>query len=171
MVDEAGVLDQDSAIALLTVAGDAAATVALVGDRAQLPAVGRGGVLDIAAAMVAGSGRTVFDLDSVHRFTDPAYADLTLRLRAGDNPAYLFDRLYTLGHVQLHRSTDDAHEAIAVATTNPSIPRSQSPQQSRPTTRPAASTTASAANVSPEARSTTRRPSPGTTCCPSARAT
>ena len=117
VVDEAGMLDQDSAIALFTVAGDAAATVALVGDRAQLPAVGRGGVLDLAAALAAGSGRTVFDMDSVHRFTDPTYADLTLRLRAGDNPAHLFDRLHALGHVRLHRSTDDAHEAIATATT------------------------------------------------------
>ena len=71
VVDEAGILDQDSTIALLAVAGDAAATVALVGDRAQLPAVGRGGVLDMAATLVAGSGRTVFDLDSVHRFTRP----------------------------------------------------------------------------------------------------
>jgi hypothetical protein len=117
VVDEAGMLDQDSAIALLTVAGEAAATVALVGDRAQLPAVGRGGVLDMAAALTTGSGGTVFDMDSVHRFTDPAYADLTLRLRAGDNPAYLFDRLYELGHVRLHRSADDAHEDIAAATT------------------------------------------------------
>lgn len=117
VVDEAGMLDQDSAIALLTVADAAAATVALVGDRAQLPAVGRGGVLDMAAALVAGSGRTVFDMDSVHRFTDPIYADLTLRVRAGDNPAHLFDQLHALGHVRLHRSTDDAHEAIAAATT------------------------------------------------------
>nr|WP_269634819.1 MobF family relaxase [Nocardioides sp. CF8] len=116
VVDEAGMLDQDGAIALFTLAGDAAATVALVGDRAQLPAVGRGGVLDVAAALAAGSGRTVFDMDSVHRFTDPIYADLTLRLRAGDNPAHLFDRLYSRGHVRLHTNADDAHEAIAAAT-------------------------------------------------------
>ena len=117
VVDEAGMLDQDSAIALLTVADESAATVALVGDRAQLPAVGRGGVLDCAAALAVGSGRTVFDMDSVHRFTDPVYADLTLRLRAGDNPADLFDRLHALGHVRLHCSTDDAHVDIATATT------------------------------------------------------
>ena len=117
VVDEAGMLDQDSAIALLTLTGEAGATVALVGDRAQLPAVGRGGVLDMAAELAAGSGRTVFDLDSVHRFTDPSYADLTLRLRAGDNPTHLFDRLYAHGHVRVHHSTDDAHEAIAAATT------------------------------------------------------
>ena len=32
-------------------------------------------------------------LDSVHRFTDPAYTDLTLLLRAGRDAAHLFDRL------------------------------------------------------------------------------
>ena len=40
VVDEAGMLDQDSAIALLTLAAEAGATVALVGDRAQLPGGG-----------------------------------------------------------------------------------------------------------------------------------
>lgn len=117
VVDEAGMLDHDSAVALLTVAGEAGATVALVGDRAQLPAVGRGGVLDMAAELTASSGRTVFDMDSVHRFIDPIYADLTLELRAGCDPAHLFDQLHALEHVRLHRGTDDAHEAIAAATT------------------------------------------------------
>lgn len=116
VVDEAGLLDQDSAIALLTTAAEAGATIALVGDRAQLPAVGRGGVLDIAAVLVTGSGGTVHDLDTVHRFSDPAYADLTLKLREGHNPASLFDRLHGLGLVQLHATEDSAHEQIANAT-------------------------------------------------------
>ncbi|MFV0373074.1 AAA family ATPase, partial [Microbacterium sp.] len=51
IVDEAGMLDQDTAIALLTVTAETGATVALVGDRAQLAAVGRGGVLDMAAQL------------------------------------------------------------------------------------------------------------------------
>ncbi len=109
-------LDQDSALALLTLAAEADATIALVGDRAQLPAVGRGGVLDIAAALVTGSGSTVEDLDTVHRFTDPAYARLTLELREGHGPHSLFDRLHGLGLVQLHTSDDSAHEQIATAT-------------------------------------------------------
>ena len=46
-------LDQDTALALFTVAAEQGATVALVGDRAQLPAVGRGGVLDMAAQIGA----------------------------------------------------------------------------------------------------------------------
>jgi hypothetical protein len=76
VVDEAGMLDQDTALALLAVTAEAGATVALVGDRAQLPAVGRGGVLDMAAHI---RGRT-FDMTGVHRFTNPDYADLTVRM-------------------------------------------------------------------------------------------
>ncbi len=50
VVDEAGMLDQDTARALLTVADECRVRVALLGDRHQLAAVGRGGVLDLAAA-------------------------------------------------------------------------------------------------------------------------
>ena len=52
LVDEAGMLDQDTARALFAIADRAHATVALLGDRHQLPAVGRGGVLDLAARWV-----------------------------------------------------------------------------------------------------------------------
>ena len=45
LVDEAGMLDQDSARALLVIADEHQTRLALVGDRHQLPAVGRGGVL------------------------------------------------------------------------------------------------------------------------------
>jgi hypothetical protein len=111
VVDEAGMLDQDTALALLKVADEAGATLALVGDRAQLSAVGRGGVLDMAAEL---SDRT-FDMTTVHRFTDPDYADLTVRMRAGEHPALLFDQLHVLGLIQLHASTDAVQEAIALA--------------------------------------------------------
>ncbi len=109
VVDEAGMLDQDTALALLTVADETGATLALVGDRAQLPAVGRGGVFDIAAALVP----RVFDLTSLHRFTDPDYAQLTLDLRTGRDPAKVFDRLHTLGLVVLHEDTDALRAAVA----------------------------------------------------------
>jgi conjugative relaxase-like TrwC/TraI family protein len=49
VVDEAGMVDQDTARALLTVADESQVRVALLGDRHQLAAVGRGGVLDLAA--------------------------------------------------------------------------------------------------------------------------
>ena len=109
VVDEAGMLDQDTAIALLTVADEAGVTLALVGDRAQLPAVGRGGVFDIAAALVP----RVFDLTSLHRFTDPIYAQLTLDLRTGREPARLFGRLHALGLVELHEDAETLRAAVA----------------------------------------------------------
>ncbi len=109
IVDEAGMLDQDTAIALLTVCDEAGATVALVGDRAQLAAVGRGGVLDMAAHI---RDRT-FDMAEVHRFTDPAYAEVTLRMRDGRDPGSVFDQLAGLGLIRLHESGEDAREHIA----------------------------------------------------------
>ena len=109
IVDEAGMLDQDTALALLIVADENGATLALVGDRAQLAAVGRGGVLDIAAQI----SPRVFDMTTVHRFTDPEYAELTVQMRAGEYPALLFDRLHALGLVVLHESTEVAQETIA----------------------------------------------------------
>ena len=69
LIDEAGMLDQDTARAILTLADETQARVALVGDRHQLPAVGRGGVLDLAARWAR--PETVVPLDVVHRFTDP----------------------------------------------------------------------------------------------------
>ena len=109
IVDEAGMLDQDTAIALLTVTAEAGATVALVGDRAQLAAIGRGGVLDMAAQL---RGRT-FDMAEVHRFTDPAYAEVTVRMRDGRDPGAVFDRLTALGLVRVHTSDEDVREHIA----------------------------------------------------------
>ena len=109
IVDEAGMLDQDTALALLTICDEAGATLALVGDRAQLAAVGRGGVLDMAARI---RGRT-FDMAEVHRFTDPAYAEVTLRMRDGRDPGEVFDQLTSLGLVRLHDSGDEAREHIA----------------------------------------------------------
>ena len=108
IVDEAGMLDQDTAHALLTITQEAGATVALVGDRAQLPAVGRGGVLDMAAQI---RGRT-YDMSELHRFTDPDYAALTLRMRDRENPADVFDRLAAMNLVILHADEDAAREHI-----------------------------------------------------------
>ena len=82
LVDEAGMLDQDTARALLTIADETGARVAFVGDRHQLPAVGRGGVLDHAARWAPPEAR--LELETVHRFTDPEYADLSLLMRTGE---------------------------------------------------------------------------------------
>ncbi|WP_144831565.1 MobF family relaxase [Kocuria rhizophila] len=109
VVDEAGMLDQDTALALFTIATEAGATLALVGDRAQLPAVGRGGVLDMAAQI---RGRTI-DMAEVHRFADPAYAELSVRLRDRDDPGAIFDQLAALGLIRLHADAESLREHIA----------------------------------------------------------
>ncbi|MFT4122763.1 MAG: MobF family relaxase [Microbacteriaceae bacterium] len=108
IVDEAGMLDQDTTLALLTVTAEARASVALVGDRAQLPAVGRGGVLDMAAQI---RGRT-YDMTELHRFADPEYAALTLAMRDRETPGDVFDRLAAMGFVTLHTDEDAAREHI-----------------------------------------------------------
>lgn len=113
VVDEAGMLDQDTATALLIVAAETGASIALIGDRAQLPAVGRGGVLDIAAELVTAAGLEIHDLTGIHRFADPTYAAFTLDLRDGERAEQLFDRLEQFGLVRLHESTEAMHAALA----------------------------------------------------------
>ena len=108
IVDEAGMLNQDTARALLTITQEAGATVALVGDRAQLPAVGRGGVLDMAAQI---RGRT-YDMTELHRFADADYASLTLAMRDRENPGAVFDQLIAMHLVTLHADEDAAREHI-----------------------------------------------------------
>ncbi|WP_167350496.1 MobF family relaxase [Microbacterium arborescens] len=108
IVDEAGMIDQDTAHALVQIAEESGAALALVGDRAQLPAVGRGGVLDMAVAAYP----TRLDLSDLHRFTDVEYAELTLQMRSRELPDELFDKLHARGNVAVHATMDDAREAI-----------------------------------------------------------
>jgi exodeoxyribonuclease V alpha subunit len=120
LVDEAGMLDQDTARALLTIVDETGARVALVGDRHQLPAVGRGGVLDLARRWVHPDA--YIDLDTVHRFVhtvgghtipDSDYAQLTLAMRAGDDPGAVFDALLAGGHIAIHASQVQRCDALA----------------------------------------------------------
>ena len=113
LVDEAGMLDQDTARALLAVADEAGARVALVGDRHQLPAVGRGGVLDHALAWAHPTA--VVALEKVHRFTDPGYAALSLRMRTGDDPAAVFDALHRRRSIVVHPRDSERTAALAEA--------------------------------------------------------
>ncbi|MGA8248689.1 MAG: AAA family ATPase [Nocardioides sp.] len=113
LVDEAGMLDQDTARALLTIADEAGARAALVGDRHQLPAVGRGGVLDHARAWAHSTA--VVSLETVHRFTDPDYAALSLRMRTGNDPAAVFDALRRRGLIVIHPSDVERSAALAEA--------------------------------------------------------
>lgn len=113
LVDEAGMLDQDTARALFTIADETCARVALVGDRHQLPAVGRGGVLDHAVTWADPSA--VLSMEQVHRFTDPDYAALSLRMRTGEDPAEVFDDLSRRGLIVVHNSEVERTAALAAA--------------------------------------------------------
>lgn len=111
LVDEAGMLDQDLAQALLIIADENHARVALVGDRHQLPAVGRGGVLDLATRWTNDSSHLT--LDVIHRFTDPAYADLSKKMRDGRDAADIFDQLLARGEIIVHSSDVECLHALA----------------------------------------------------------
>jgi len=111
LVDEAGMLDQDTARALTIIADTTGARLALVGDRHQLPAVGRGGVLDIAARWARPDASVT--LDTVHRFTDPDYAALSLAMRSGEHPGAVFDQLVQRGQIVLY--PDESARAAALA--------------------------------------------------------
>ncbi|MBD1268981.1 relaxase domain-containing protein [Aeromicrobium tamlense] len=111
LIDEAGMLDQDTARALLALADEAGARVAFVGDRHQLPAVGRGGVLDHAIAWAHPTAVT--RLEKVHRFTDPDYAALSLRMRTGEDPGAIFDALHRRGRIEVHHSETERTASLA----------------------------------------------------------
>lgn len=108
VVDEAGMLDQDTALALTKLSDQYRCGLVFMGDRAQLPAVGRGGVLDQAVKIALDRA----DVDVVHRFTDKKYAELSLQLRSRENPAELFDKLYASGHVRIHDNVGAGMEAM-----------------------------------------------------------
>lgn len=89
VVDEAGMLDQETALRLLRLADRYGCKVALVGDERQLSAVGRGGVLGIAAR----HARSVVEMTQIHRFHDPEWARVTLGIRDCKDPAAMASRL------------------------------------------------------------------------------
>lgn len=107
VIDEAGMVDVDSMRHLLTLASEYKARVVLVGDRAQLPAVGRGGVLEAAIKEAA----IRVDMADLHRFREEGWADLTLQLRQRDK-AVLKDIIDT-GHITLASDEDQLNTNVA----------------------------------------------------------
>ena len=108
VIDEAGMLDQDTARALLEIANAADARVAFIGDRHQLPAVGRGGVLDLVTEHTEPDATVCLDI--VHRFADPTYAQVSLAMRSG---APVFDDLWARGQIRLYASEAERTQELA----------------------------------------------------------
>ena len=91
-------LDQDTARALLTIADETGARVA--SGRGPAPAPRRRPRRRARPRRRRHADPTaVVTLESVHRFTDPAYADLTLRCARGDDPGAVFDALCRRGQI------------------------------------------------------------------------
>lgn len=106
LVDEAGMVNQTEAKYLIDILDEVGAKIVFVGDRAQLPAVGRGGVLDAAAKIYP-----PVDLDEVHRFSDPVYSDITLRIRKYDYRA--IEDIYNYGSVVAVSQSKDIEKVFA----------------------------------------------------------
>lgn len=77
VVDEAGMVDLHTAIGLAAVAAETGAGIAMVGDHLQAMPVGHSGAM----ACMTRRATAVVELTAVHRFRDPDYAALTLRMR------------------------------------------------------------------------------------------
>lgn len=77
VVDEAGMVDLHTARALAILAANTGAGIAMVGDHLQAMPVGHSGAM----ACMARRSASLVELTNIHRFRDPEYAALTVRLR------------------------------------------------------------------------------------------
>jgi len=114
VVDEAGMMELETANALLEVVQQTHASIALVGDQRQALPVGHSGAM----ALFWRRATSHIELTSVHRFKDPQWADLSLRLRDPRSPedaAGVADELIAGGHVTLANSDIVARERMVEA--------------------------------------------------------
>ncbi|MEY9853507.1 exodeoxyribonuclease V alpha subunit [Leifsonia sp. EB41] len=113
VVDEAGMLDLEAANALLDVANRTGASVAVVGDPHQALPVGHSGAM---ALFWRRSSRQV-ELLTIHRFKDPSWSDISLRLRSpgSEDAGDVADELLRTGHVILTNNDGEARDAMARA--------------------------------------------------------
>lgn len=103
VVDEAGMMELETANALLEIVHQSHAGIALVGDQRQALPVGHSGAM----ALFWRRASSHIELTSVHRFKDPRWAELSLRLRDPHSPedaADVADELISTGHVTLANS-------------------------------------------------------------------
>jgi hypothetical protein len=103
VVDEAGMIDLHTANALTAVAANFGAGIAMVGDHLQARPVGHSGAM----AALTRRATAVVELTAVHRFRDPDYAALTLRMREpGSKEAALAVAAELDGRGLIHRVAD-----------------------------------------------------------------
>lgn len=111
VVDEAGMLDLDAAAALLDVIERTGAGVAVVGDQLQALPVGHSGAMGLFWRRAADQ----VELLTIHRFADPQWAELSLRLRNPESRAEAEDaasELVNTGHVIFAESDVGARKTM-----------------------------------------------------------
>ncbi|PVE62138.1 AAA family ATPase, partial [Microbacterium testaceum] len=111
VVDEAGKVDLQTANVLVELAIEQGVGLAFVGDTHQALPVGHAGAMGLAIR----HANAAVELNTVHRFRDPGYAALTLRLRdAGDHERALVvaGELAEHGHVDRVEHHDAARERM-----------------------------------------------------------
>ena len=111
VVDEAGMVDLQTANVLVELAIEQGVGLAFVGDTHQALPVGHAGAMSSAIR----HANAAVELDTVHRFRDPDYAALTLRLRdAGDRERALVvaGELAEHGHVDRVEHHNAARERM-----------------------------------------------------------
>lgn len=114
VVDEAGMVDLQTANVLAQLASDTGAGIVMIGDHLQALPVGHSGAM---ATMQRRSGAVV-ELTAVHRFRDPEYAALTLRLREPADHAdavALACELMVRGNVEVVTGEHEARERMVHA--------------------------------------------------------
>ncbi|MDP9028507.1 MAG: AAA family ATPase [Actinomycetota bacterium] len=117
VVDEAGMVDLHTANMLAQLATDAGAGIAMIGDHLQAMPVGHSGAM---ATMQRRSGSSV-ELTAVHRFREPSYGPLTLRMREPTDRAdavSIVRELAATGHVEIVATEHDARERMVAAWLN-----------------------------------------------------
>ena len=111
VVDEAGMLDLDTANALVALVHETGASLAAVGDPNQALPVGHSGAMQL----ILRYGSINVELTDIHRFKDPAWADLTRKLRdmrGSDERNQVAGQLVDGGHVTLVDSTHEASQVM-----------------------------------------------------------
>lgn len=114
VVDEAGMVDLHAAIALAELAAETGVGIAMVGDPLQAMPVGHAGAMGSLTRHAA----RVIQLTAVHRFDDPEYAALTLRLREPGSKERALEvaaELNARGHIHTVADSFQAREVMVNA--------------------------------------------------------
>lgn len=114
VVDEAGMVDLQTADALSEVALETGAGIAMVGDTHQALPVGHAGAM----ASAIRHASAAIEMDTVHRFRDAEYAALTLQLRDPRDHEHALQiavDLWARGHVRRVDSSEEARAAMVSA--------------------------------------------------------